>query len=98
MSQKQCNGCGENEEMAVISMSEGAWERNEERHSREKRRLWIAILVLIFMLVGSNVAWLIYESQFVYVEESVDQQIEARQDGAGVNIVSGGDVDYGAES
>ena len=65
------------------------------RAERTVKRLWITILTLIFLFVGSNCAWLWYNSQFEVVETT---SIEAEQDGSGVNIVSGGDLDYGAES
>lgn len=64
------------------------------RSERNVKRLWITILVLIAMLVGTNGAWIWFESQF----EDIATTIEAEQDGSGVNIVSGGDLDYGAES
>ena len=65
------------------------------RMERTNKRLWITILTLIFLLVGSNCVWIWYNSQFEVVETT---SIEAEQDGSGVNIVSGGDLDYGAES
>ena len=65
------------------------------RAERTAKRLWITILMLIFLLVGSNCVWIWYNSQFEVVETT---SIEAEQDGSGVNIVSGGDLDYGAES
>ena len=65
------------------------------RAERTAKRLWFTILTLIFLLVGSNCVWIWYNSQFEVVETT---SIEAEQDGSGVNIVSGGDLDYGAES
>ena len=65
------------------------------RMERMVKRLWIAVLVLIFLLVGTNGAWLWYESQFEDVVTTTT--IEAEQDGSGVNIVGAGDVTYGAE-
>ena len=65
------------------------------RAERTAKRLWITILTLIFLLVGSNCLWIWYNAQFEVVETTT---IEAEQDGSGVNIVSGGDLDYGAES
>lgn len=59
---------------------------------RTIKRLWIIILVLIIALIGTNGAWLYYQSQF----ETIETTIEADQ-GEGVNIVGGGDVNYGAE-
>ena len=69
-------------------------EGDMSRMERSNKRLFIVILVLIVALVGSNAAWIIRESQF----EDVVTTIEAQQDGSGVNIVSGEDVSYGAES
>lgn len=71
-----------------------AYEYAQSRLERIIKRLWILCIILIVLLVGSNISWLIYESQFEYYETS----IEAEQDGDGVNIVGGGDVSYGAES
>lgn len=34
------------------------------RMERNVRRLWILVVVLVVLLVGTNVAWLVYESQF----------------------------------
>ena len=62
------------------------------RMERIQRRQWIVILVLVALLMGSNIAWLIYTAQFEVVETT-----EIEQDGEGVNIVGGGDVNYGAE-
>ena len=68
-------------------------ESSMARMERQIKRLWITVLVLIVMLVATNGAWIWYESQFSDIETT----IEAEQDGSGVNIVSGGDLDYGAE-
>ena len=68
----------------MVESMQAAWERNV-------RRLWIVILILIVLFVGTNVGWLIYESQFedIYVEQEVDT-------GRGFAVVSGvGDIDYG---
>ena len=69
-------------------------ESSMARMERQIKRLWITVLVLIVMLVATNGAWILYESQFSDIETT----IEAEQDGSGVNIVSGGDLDYGTES
>ena len=69
-------------------------ESSMARMERQIKRLWITVLVLIVMLVATNSAWIWHESQFSDIETT----IEAEQDGSGVNIVSGGDSDYGAES
>lgn len=69
-------------------------ESSMARMERQIKRLWITVLVLIVMLVATNGAWIWYESQFSDIETT----IEAEQDGSGVNTVSGGDLEYGAES
>lgn len=49
------------------------------KEEREKRRLWIALIVAIALIFVSNMAWLGYEMQFdTYVYE---------QDGEGVNNI-----------
>ena len=69
-------------------------EANAARLERTIQRLWIALIVTIFMLVATNAIWIIYDMQF----EDVTTTIEAQQDGDGVNVIGGGDVNYGAES
>ena len=66
------------------------------RMERTNKRLWITNLILIFLLVGAIIGFAYYENQFEDVVTTTT--IEAEQDGASVNIVGGGDVDYGAES
>lgn len=66
------------------------------RMERTIERLWILSIILIILFVGSNIAWIYYESQFVDTIETTT--IEATQDGEGINIVSGEGVEYGAES
>lgn len=69
---------------------EGAMARME----RTNKRLWIITIILIAALILSNAAWVYYESQFQVTETT----IEAQQDGGGTNLISGGDISYGAES
>lgn len=63
------------------------------RQERHIKRLWILCLVIFLALVGTNAGWIIYESQYQDVVIT-----ETKQDGAGVNIVSGKDVMYGADN
>lgn len=55
------------------------------RAERTIRRLWILCILLIFLFVGSNIAWLYYESQFT---EEVTVTQEADTDGGGDAIVN----------
>lgn len=87
---KTCNSC-KADDMAVMPIAQ---------HEKDQNRLmsiikWlIAIaIILIVLLVGSNVGWLIYESQF--------ETITYQQDGEGINNVNygeQGDLNNGAES
>ena len=71
-------------------------EASMARMERQAKRLWIAVLLLIVLIVGTNAAWLYYERSFEYVATTTT--VESEQDGAGVNIFGGGDVEYVAES
>ena len=90
-----CETC-KNKPQAPESVPYIVHESAMARAERTAKRLWITILTLIFLLVGSNCLWLYYEMSFEDVVTTTT--IEAEQDGAAVNIVGGGDVDYGAES
>lgn len=78
-----------------IVMSRYAFERMQAKDERNDRWRNIIIITLIILLVVTNAMWLVAWHQYDYVD---DYSIDAQQDGYGVNIVSGGDLDYGAES
>ena len=79
------------------SISRYYFESITTKLERTIEKLWIMCIILIILLVGSNGAWLYYESQYTdAVTETT--QIEAEQDGAGVNIIGGGNVNYGTTS
>jgi hypothetical protein len=92
---KTCNGCGTGNQ--PISVPYVVHESSMARAERQAQRLIAIIILLIVLLVGSNIGWLVYESQFETVETN-ETVIEATQDGEGVNIVGGGDINYGSES
>lgn len=70
-----------------------AHEGEMARMERANKRLWIALILLIVCLVGSNLAWVIYESQF----ENVSIQQDANTDGGGNNYMNGtGEFSYGS--
>ena len=89
-----CESCKGKDSHAPESVPYIVHESSMARMERQIKRLWITVLALIAMLVSTNGAWIWYESQLSDIETT----IEAEQDGSGVNIVSGGDLDYGAES
>ena len=62
-------------------------EASMARMERQAKRLWISVLLLIVMLVGTNAAWLFYESQW----ETVCQEVTQESDN-GTNNFVGGDL------
>lgn len=72
----------ENSELKDISYI--AFESSQARMERVNKRLWIALLVLIVALVGTNAGWIYYEAQWQYVESStqtVTQDLDASDGG-----------------
>lgn len=60
------------------------------RMERAQKRLFILCLVIFLFFVGSNCAWLWYESQFQYVE-TTEQQVTQDTGENGYNNFVGGD-------
>lgn len=89
---KKCNNCATESQNITVPyvVHESAMARNE----RHNKRLWVVILVLIGALVASNLAWIVYNSQFEVVEESV--AIEQENDNGDNNYIGeNGDITYG---
>lgn len=56
-------------------------------------KLYVIIIILIIALIGSNGAWIYYESQFS--QEKTVIEAEQQADGDSENIIVGGDYDAG---
>lgn len=81
-----CKTCKEQRQTVPYIVHEADMARQE----RTIKRLWILLILLIVLLVGSNVAWIAYESQFT---DEIITEIDAEQEtGAGNNYVVGGDM------
>ena len=65
-----------------------AHEADMTRMERVVRRLWILCIILALALVGTNAAWVVYESSFETVSTSVMQENES-----GYNNFIGNDGD-----
>jgi len=63
-------------------------EASMARMERQAKRLWITILVLIFVLIGTNGAWLWYNYQFEAVE-TVTEEYQADASDGGNAIING---------
>ena len=62
-------------------------EASMARMERQAKRLWIAVLLLIVLLVGTNAAWLYYENRWETVYQEVTQEADN-----GTNNFVGGDL------
>lgn len=92
---KTCNSCKTDndnaEKLATITMTQGAYDMNEDRHERrEKRLIWI-IIALIALNVAMFIGFLIYESQFTTVEGAFE--LEQHTDNGNNNYIGNdGDI------
>lgn len=59
------------------------------RMERMNKRLWILCLILILALIGSNAAWIYYESQWEVVETTTITQDLDTGDGGNAIINDG---------
>lgn len=85
MSDKICNGCKE-KEYSIYDVALAFAERTIAR-------LWVVIILLIAFLVGTNIGWLVYESQFKTVESW--EIAQENEDGYNNYIGNDGDIIYG---
>ena len=66
------------------------------RFERINKRLWITVILLIILLVGTNAGWIWYESQF---EETTTVTQDTSWDGDGNVVLNGtGEVTYNERS
>lgn len=73
------------------------FESTVSRMDRTIKRLWILAIILIVLLVGTNLAWLYYESQFKTVEQTETTTTTTTQDvkqKGDENTFIGGDNGY----
>ena len=82
-----CDTCTHRPDPVPFAVHESAMARME----RTIRRLWILLIVLVALLVGSNALWIWYESQFEDV--SVEQEVDTGEGDA--FVVGNGDLNYG---
>ena len=70
---KTCNNCGDTK--TPTSIPYAAHQGTIATMERVNKRLWITLIILIFLLVGSNIGWMIYENSFediVITQENAD--------------------------
>lgn len=92
---KTCNSCKTDKTPASVPyvVHESAMARSERQ---TKSLVWVIVL-LIVLLVGTNVGWLWYESQFEVVEETTEEYVIEQDAESGNNnsIINGGEVTNG---
>ena len=88
-----CSNCGKEKEKTPETIPYIAHESAMARAERAAKRLWAVIILLIVMLVGTNAAWIWYESQFEVVETTEITQENA--DGYNNYIGNDGDINNG---
>lgn len=76
------------------------FESTTARMERSIKRLTVALIVAIAVIFASNIAWLIYESQFDYVStetESVEVNADSESNANYNYIGESGDITNGGE-
>ncbi len=83
-----CDTCTHRPDPVPFAVHESAMARME----RTIRRLWILLILLVVLLVGSNALWIWYEAQFEKVEVT-----QENEDGYNSFIGNDGDI-YNGET
>ena len=66
-----------------------AFEGEMTRLERIIHRLWIMCLALLVALLATNIGWIIYESQFEYYTETIQEVSQDASDGGTNNFIGG---------
>ena len=91
---KTCNNCvGENVSVPYV-VHESAMARSE----RHNKRLWIVILVLIGALIGTNLAWIVYENSFEDIVSTEEIIVDAEENGIANYIGQDGNIYNGEDN
>lgn len=84
----------------LATVSKAFHELKTEKYNRKIKVYRFVTIILAILLIVTNSLWLIYRMSLEKVVETTTETttIEAQQDGTGVNIVGGGNVEYGTTS
>jgi hypothetical protein len=73
------------------------YESSMARAERQHKRLWIALIVAVAMIVATNIAWLYVWNSYEYVGDSQDVTIDS--DGGNANYIGNdGDINNGKDN
>ena len=84
---KTCNNCGTDKKPSSVPYA--VLVDFKETAKANSLKWFIICLVLIVLLVGSNIGWLVYESQFEVVEEITTQEVEQDAENGENHFVDG---------
>lgn len=84
----------DNNEMVSYTVYEAAQARSDRRF----KQMWVTVLILIFLLVTTNVGWIIHDSQYEDVVTTVSQNAVSDSGDAVINGDKAGSINYGSES
>lgn len=85
-----CNGC----RSVPYIVHEGVMVRLE----RIIRRLWLLLIILILLFVGTNIAWIVYENQFEEVVTQTEMEVQQDTEGGGSNYAVNGNFNGETDS
>lgn len=90
-----------NDEQKAVQIPYFIHEMQMTRMDKINKRLWIALILLVILLVGTNAGWIIYESQFV--DEAYSYEVMQDSGEGGQNTYTGNTVkimggDYNGEA
>lgn len=75
-----------------------AYESAMARAERQHRRLWIALIVVIVLMVLSNLAWLYVWNSYEYVSDTSEVVVDSGGGGNANYIGNDGDINNGESS
>ena len=73
------------------------YEGEMARQERHIKRLLATLITILVFFFASNMAWLYVWNQYDYIDQTKTIEIDADQDGEGINVVGGEDVNYGPD-
>lgn len=68
------------EKKNMTSVPYVVYESAMARNERTFKKMWSALILMVLLLIGSNVGWLIHESQFEMVEVYQEASEEEHSD------------------
>ena len=88
--EKKCNSC--RTENGIADVPFVVYQATAARQERQIRRMWIVILFLICALIGTNLAWIVYENSFEEVVTTEEIIVDADNNGNANYIGQDGNI------